>query len=214
MQHLFILVLATLAITGCASKKIVEVREPSSFESGCEAEGTCIGQSVIGYFEKTGFGPVPYVGRIKSVEAGVYEIDNDTPCASGRCTIKTKQVFKEVKCMDGVCSGERAVDATGKEFEIRMVFSNGTVMADQGNVDFKTFLKSKDLFNECNCLGGACRYDMVTTPAGKRIEIDRLYRNGRVGATTSKVEYNLKELGFPSECTSETPCSCSNSKFN
>ena len=213
MRPLFILIFATLTLSGCASKKVDEVRSPSSYEDGCETEGACVGQSVIGYFEKTGAGAIPYFGRLKSVNAGVYEIENEGTCTSGRCTVRTQKIFKEVKCMDGVCSGERAVDTNGKEFEIRMVFANGDVVADQGNIDIKSLLKSKDLYNECTCLGGACRYDMVSTQAGKRIEIDRIYRNGRVGATSSKVEYNLKDLGFSSECSSETPCACGTNKY-
>jgi hypothetical protein len=207
LNFLFIVVLAS----GCSSnKEVFEVRVPSSLN---ENDNLSLGQYVIGYIEKTGVGFIPYAGRIKSMESGIYEIDNEAPCSSVDCSVRVTKVFKEVKCMDGVCSGERAVDANGKEYEIRAVFSNGDVLADQGNLNFKSYLKSKDLFNECNCLGGACRYDMVVTPQGKKIEIVRIYRNGKVGVTSNKGEYTLKSLGYQSECTNETPCSCSLGKY-
>jgi hypothetical protein len=211
MRQLISFFIAVLLIVGCSTTNTVtEVRMPSSLETpGCEEDpNNCIGQNVIGHFEKTGFGLVPYVGRVKSMDSGFYEVDNELPCSTGKCSVKTRKVFKEVKCMDGVCSGERAVDANGKEYEVRSVFSNGEVLADQGDMNVKIFLKSKDLFHECNCLAGACRFDIGKTALGKRIEIERIYRNGIVGASSGRVEYNLKELGFPNECTNETPCSC------
>lgn len=216
MRQLVSFLFVVSLTASCSSLKapLADVRSPSSLENGaCDNDNLCIGQSVIGYIEKVGVGSIPYAGRLKSFEAGLYEIDNDAPCASSNCSVKVHKVFKEAKCMDGVCSGERAVDANGKEYEIRSVFNNGEALADQGNMNIRTYLKTNSLFNECNCLAGACRYDMVSTTQGKRIEIDRIYRNGKVGATSSKVDYSLKDLGFPNECSNDSPCSCTVGKY-
>jgi hypothetical protein len=208
MRQLALLIFSTLFFASCSHQKITsEARDPSSLgDITCEGGGFCVNQSVIAYYEKKNVGSIPYVGRIKTALGnGLYEIDNETSCDS--CTIKSNKIFKEVKCIEGICSGERAVDWGGKEYEVRAVFANGDVAADQGNVVIKTFLRAKDLHKECTCLDGACKYDMVMWQ-GKRMEIERIYKNGMVGITSKKIEHTLKSLGFPSECTNESPCSC------
>lgn len=217
MRQLICFFAVTLFFVSCSNTPVVhEERMPSSLDmSGCEEDGdNCIGKNVIGYFEKSGHGLVPYVGTVKNMSGGFYEVDNELPCSDGKCAIKTRKVFKEVKCIDNVCSNERAIDENGKEYEIRGVFANGEVVADQGDMNAKSFLKAKDLFHECKCLDGACLYDMAMTVQGKRVEIDRIYSNGKVGVSKKRVEYTLKELGFTSECSNEAPCSCSVGKLN
>ncbi|RPJ75598.1 MAG: hypothetical protein EHM20_08690 [Alphaproteobacteria bacterium] len=179
--------------------------------SDCEGSNICIGQNVIAYYDKYKVGRVPYIGRVVGIsKTGDIEIDNGAPA---RNTIITKEAFKEVKCLEGVCSNQRAVNLKGNEYDIRQIFANGAVLADQGNPNYVTYLKSNELFNECKCIGKACLDGIVISPNGERIKIDGVYKNGTVRSYSRDDSYykvyTLKELGFGEKCTSESPCSCS-----
>ncbi len=212
MKHYIFCTIIMILLSSCSSTFVSETRAPSSVidNSQCGGENICMNQTVLAYYHRPNVGRVPYIGRVVNItNDGEIEIDNQAPA---RNTLITKEAYKQVRCLDGLCSDKEAIDLKGAVYNIRQIFMNKDVSADQGNPNWRSMLKSNELFNECQCIGNLCKYDTVITPKGKSVMIDGLYKNGmirsRVGSYSGYNIFTLKEVGSEEKCTNESPCEC------
>ena len=212
MKNLTAIFIIAICFTGCLSPKLAENRTPSALidNNDCMESNICIGQNVIAYYDREKQGRVAYIGRVVDISrSGEIEIDNGAPA---RYTLKTKEAFKEVKCLDGLCSNTRAVNSSGSEYDIRQIFMNQAVLADQGNPNYGIHTKTSKLFSECQCIGNICKFDTIISPKAKKIRVDGVYKNGIVRSKDDFYAnynvYTLKELGGEGQCTSDSPCEC------